>query len=477
MRKVARVTPLIEAWQLFVALAFFAITQGRRGIVDAAVAVQSSSLVGSHQVAMAAVAVGAAVVIAFAAWLLSGIWWRARGYSLDGEEIVLKFGVLSKEQRVARYDRIQAIDIVEPLLARLFGLAAVHVETAGGEDSRLEIKYLTRADADALKREILGVTADTHIDAATAAATTDVAIDASTADTASTADAAVIPMKRSLIAAACTLSTVVGAVWLIVSFAVGQWVSAFAAVSMVAGAGWKIVNGSWLYRYRVVRVDGRPALSVEYGLSTRTSKNVRLDKIRGVQITQPVLWRLLGWWRVEVSVAGYGVLDDAPVVLPVGQWDDVVDVLGLVAPGVRVEPTPPPRVADEDYLGSGDGGAEPAGGFMRRGAVGVYQCPPVARRFGPVHARVLRLVFGGEDAASVLYKGWLRRKISIVKPADVQEVSVTRGPVSRVLGIGTVRFDLVEGPTSFEVDDLLWEDAVGIATVMRGRCLDQLASP
>ena len=210
MRKVARVTPLIEAWQLFVALAFYAITQGRRGIVDAAVAVQSSSLVGSHQVAMAAVAVGAAVVIAFAAWLLSGIWWRARGYSLDGEEIVLKFGVLSKEQRVARYDRIQAIDIVEPLLARLFGLAAVHVETAGGEDSRLEIKYLTRADADALKREILGVTADTHIDAATAAATTDVAIDASTADTASTADAAVIPMKRSLIAAACTLSTVVG---------------------------------------------------------------------------------------------------------------------------------------------------------------------------------------------------------------------------------------------------------------------------
>ena len=227
----------------------------------------------------------------------------------------------------------------------------------------------------------------------------------------------------------------------------------------------------------MVRVDGRPALSVEYGLSTRTSKNVRLDKIRGVQITQPVLWRLLGWWRVEVSVAGYGVLDDAPVVLPVGQWDDVVDVLGLVAPGMRVEPTPPPRVADEDYLGSGDGGAEPAGGFMRRGAVGVYQCPPVARRFGPVHARVLRLVFGGEDAASVLYKGWLRRKISIVKPADVQEVSVTRGPVSRVLGIGTVRFDLVEGPTSFEVDDLLWEDAVGIATVMRGRCLDQLASP
>ena len=99
MRKVARVTPLIEAWQLFVALAFFAITQGRRGIVDAAVAVQSSSLVGSHQVAMAAVAVVAAIVVACVAWLLSGIWWRARGYSLDGEEIVLKFGVLSKEQR------------------------------------------------------------------------------------------------------------------------------------------------------------------------------------------------------------------------------------------------------------------------------------------------------------------------------------------------------------------------------------------
>ncbi|WP_415783833.1 PH domain-containing protein, partial [Micrococcus flavus] len=82
-------------------------------------------------------------------------WWFTR-FRVGEEEIELKQGWLFRSRRQMKYDRLQAVDLQYPLLARVLGLAAVKVEAAdGGGDSALELAYLRKAHAAEVRREIL----------------------------------------------------------------------------------------------------------------------------------------------------------------------------------------------------------------------------------------------------------------------------------------------------------------------------------
>ena len=62
--------------------------------------------------------------------------WYFTRYVIDGTELRITSGVLTKSSRRIPYERIQSVDIAEPLVARLFGLAELRIEMAGGSDSR-----------------------------------------------------------------------------------------------------------------------------------------------------------------------------------------------------------------------------------------------------------------------------------------------------------------------------------------------------
>ena len=47
--------------------------------------------------------------------------------------------------------RLQTVDVNRPLVARVFGFAALRIEVAGAGDSRADLRYLTVAEADALR--------------------------------------------------------------------------------------------------------------------------------------------------------------------------------------------------------------------------------------------------------------------------------------------------------------------------------------
>ena len=46
-------------------------------------------------------------------------WWR-RAYAVDADGVYLRSGILSRKLRTARLPRIQSVDVVHPLLGRLF---------------------------------------------------------------------------------------------------------------------------------------------------------------------------------------------------------------------------------------------------------------------------------------------------------------------------------------------------------------------
>ena len=88
---------------------------------------------------------------------------------MDRDGVYLRSGILIKQLRIARLPRIQSVDIIHPLLGRVFGLGQLTVEVAGGSDSRIVIGYLTTARLDALRDRILDLAAGAAAGAAGAA--------------------------------------------------------------------------------------------------------------------------------------------------------------------------------------------------------------------------------------------------------------------------------------------------------------------
>ncbi|MBS5167900.1 PH domain-containing protein, partial [Corynebacterium sp.] len=91
-------------------------------------------------------------LIAFFSWLS----WRYTFYELTDDEVRYGSGWLLRSRRAARLDRVQAVDINQPLLARIFGLAEIVIETAGGSDSHFTIKYLTPPQCEQFRADVLG---------------------------------------------------------------------------------------------------------------------------------------------------------------------------------------------------------------------------------------------------------------------------------------------------------------------------------
>ncbi len=93
----------------------------------------------------------AGAAIALLATLL--VWLRFR-YGVGEREIVIESGVLNRQRRVIPFDRIQDIDIEQRLLARLFGLARVRLETGGASKDEGNLDAVSLAEAHRLREVI-----------------------------------------------------------------------------------------------------------------------------------------------------------------------------------------------------------------------------------------------------------------------------------------------------------------------------------
>ena len=112
-RRMHPVTPLLRGWKIIAAVLIIASTQFTGDIRGAA-----RLLGGDGWVAV----LGGFVVIALVAVAWSFVSWRVTRYAVTDEAVHLRQGIVFRQQRQARLDRLQAIDVVQPLLARLVGL-------------------------------------------------------------------------------------------------------------------------------------------------------------------------------------------------------------------------------------------------------------------------------------------------------------------------------------------------------------------
>lgn len=433
-RRVHRLTPLLRLWSVILALiAAFALNVNLAALRDI-----FAFITGEHRgeaLRDTALALAGFIAVCAVVWLVSGLWWRRMGYRLGAEELSLRRGLLSVQLRTARYDRTQAVDVVEPVIARLLRLAAVRVETAGGQSSVIEIAYLKKADAEALRDDILARVHGAPI------SQTETPAEESAAELAEEpALVPEIPIARSLIAAALRTSTLFLVGFLIL--VVVTRLPPSTALPILVGAipnVWNVLDSSWRY---TARTDGE-VLNITYGLADRRRQSIRLDRIHAVQITQPFLWRPLGWYEVRVSVAGYGA-----------------SASGKASGSTRILPV---------------GTLAQARQFLPADAAPTYASPARAKWVSPLDYRQQTVALNGDYV--IVRNGRLNRRIKAIHTSHIQELTYRRGPISQALGLATVDLDLVQGPVRMAARNLTLADAAALLARLRSRQLPDFKPP
>ncbi|MFN8098015.1 MAG: PH domain-containing protein [Dermatophilaceae bacterium] len=390
--------------------------------------------------------VGAVIVVAvLAAW----VSWRVARFRLGTRSLELRHGVVFRQHRQVRYDRIQAVDITRPLLARLAGLSAVKVEAAGGHDSNIVLSFLTDRVAQEVRGELL---ARARTPGGWAGGTGPEVAGESHGAAVPEAMVAAIPSGRVWLATAMTPSTaflLVGIPALIVALVSGAYGVLPVLGPMVVGAGGAQLKRltSWMN----FEVHGSPEIiRVRHGLTELRARTVPIHRIQAVEVIQPILWRAFGWWRIQVNVAGVGPEKDAEheALIPVGTFEEVMRILRVMGPAWSL-----PEVAQ----------AMTAAGTPP-GAVGL---PRAARWLDPVSWR--RRGYAVTDVALVLRDGALTRTATVVPHARVQFLGAEQGPLERRLGLATVRLHSTRGPVRPVVRHLSEDAALGLVGDQIGR--------
>lgn len=448
-RRVHRVTPLLTAWKFAVALVAVILFQS----FDDILRLPLSGL------AIAGILAGVVVLAVIVSLIYSYLAWRRTTYAVTADAVVLRSGVLFRRERVARLPRIQAVEITQPILGRLFGFSALKVESAGGAEANLNLAYLTQAEAQAVRNEVLaraaGLDVDSPLEGAVAGAV-DGAVEAGTAagaapsaqvDAAVTADGVAgvaaearppgrspllvpeapehevfrLPVKRqvlSLLLHGGTISLALGVVvFVTLAIVLDSTEFVFGPLAGVLGVVaflWSRFAGEFNFRV-ATSPDG---LRVRKGLLETKAQTIPPGRIQSVQLHQGPLWRMAGWWRVQVSLAQAASSDGtetADALLPVGSAQEALALVRLAVPGIA-----------EDELAALEAGLRGSGD-----AEGWVPAPRRSRWLDPISYR--RNAFQVLRAALAMRRGRVFRLLTIVPHERTQSLGISRGPLERRL--------------------------------------------
>lgn len=377
--------------------------------------------------------------------VLSVVSWRFTGYHIVGRELRIYEGLLWRRTRAIPLERLQAVEVVRPFMARLTGLAELRLEVVGGGKTEAPLAYVRVAEAVTLRDRLLHLAGP----AATVAAPAGAPIGPAPARPIATAPPgqplhAVTnqDLLLSQLLTPLTFSIPFGLVFLLAQF-LGEGSTSFIAVAStitaLAGILFQPVRrviDDWNFRL----VGDGTALRIRRGLVETRTQVVPLNRLQAVTATWPLLWRLAGWLRLHTTVAGYAgreQMSPEQVLMPVGDLATARRIIAAALPGVdltAVPLTPPPQRAR----------------WLR----------PLAQ---PV------LGAGLSERVFAIRHGLLVRRLVIVPYARIQSVRVVQGPLQRLLNLATVHVDVAgQGATAHHrAVDEAWALVAELATRAR----------
>ncbi|MFV0426334.1 MAG: PH domain-containing protein [Beutenbergiaceae bacterium] len=420
--RVHKVTPLLNAWKAAVLLAGAAMWN----LSDELAALDQSLLVKALLV-LGLIALGSLIGLGYG--VLS---WQRMRYAISPESVLLHSGVLWRQQRHLRLDRIQAVDVTQPLLARIFGFASLKIESAGSGSSNLTLSYLTEAEAQRLRNEILARAAGVAFDESPEVG---VRAQAPLAPEQQLLELSPGRLVGSLLLSGPVLVTILGVIGLAsVTIFDGPTAILGLLVPWLLGVGGFVL--SWFgseFGFRLATsADG---LRLRHGLLETKARTVPPGRVQAIAVDQRLFWRRFGWWRVQVNIAGYGVdASDgtdfgAKVLYPVATAEEVYQILSLVLPDLGTDQ--PIEVLAAGMTGRGD----------RQGFI---TSPRRMRTLDPLTWRHTGLRV--TDSAVLLRRGRWWRSLTLVPHERTQSMALEQGPLERRYRVATVQLHSTPGP-------------------------------
>lgn len=522
-RRVHVITPLLEGWKGITVAFTVVVLHNFDNVMNAYRALKDNGWSLTHDSVRWTVVGGLVFLVALVAWLFAS-WW-AKSYAVDRNAVYLRSGLVIKRLRTARLPRIQSVEVVHPLLGRVFGLGRLTVEVAGGGDSRVVIGYLPTRALTALRDQILDLAAGASTAAPQGAhrpGGADLAGPPAPGALASPAapapgpapaaphavgfeDMTVDPARAgrreeralytvepglligSIVRSSAVIWTIVigiaatvGAVMIFLEERAGAAGVSLAALLplfltpvSLASVVWSRFNKGWNFRALATPAGIR----LRYGLSTDTSATLPPGRVHAVSISQSLLWRRKDWWAVAVTVAGRSDSDsgnaqstdvlDASVLLPAGDRDMALRALWLVTPDLGV--ADPDTVLDSALTGMDDSGVGDTSAPVGSPARGFIRISPRGRLFTPVAWRREAVMLTA--TAVILRQGRFSRRATVVPYERIQSLSVHQGPLARWRGLASVHLEMVERRIFTRIANLSLADAAELEREISYRSL------
>ena len=291
--------------------------------------------------------------------VIGAVPWLTTWYRITDTQFQQRKGLLNRTTSTAPLDRVRSVDLEASLLHRILGMTKVQVGT-GVDDDRITLDALSKDSAADLRAFLLA-----RRRAGVAAATSDEPTGAASEPAVPAPDEEEQELARidwSWLRFApfslTRLVVVAGALGVLSQFAddlpflngdtlsaAWEWVRGFAialvvVVVLVSGlVGWVLIAVTgyvvqW-WQMRLTREQG--SLHLTAGLVTTRSISVEERRVRGVELTEPLLLRVVGGAELATLATGVGSGGHTPILPPcprevaVQVGDDVLGRPGTLA--------------------------------------------------------------------------------------------------------------------------------------------------
>jgi putative membrane protein len=339
---------------------------------------------------------------------LGFVSWFFTRWRIDGDDLRIESGLLRRRSLRFPLSQVQAIDIVRPGLARLFRVAELRLRMGGASGATGRLAYLHEGEAEPLRERLLSLAGGAGRAPETEAVEHDPEHLLTTVPTGRLI-ASILISDVGLVAEVVLVALVVTAV-----------LSTAAATAAITGGGAGILSVATLVwrrfnqEYRLSVADGPDGLRLHSGLVALTTETIRPGRVQAVRMVEPLLWRRLGWCRLEVDLAGRqrskgeGRSEGGRLraLLPVGTHADAERLLERIVPDRPSNRTRPPRRA-------------------------LWKSP----------LRYRWLAWGRTDTCVTTTSGRLRRVTCWVPLAKAQSIRRVQGPLQRRLALASIHVD------------------------------------
>ena len=429
--------------------------------------------------------------------------WAFTRYRITDTDIERRTGVLVRQHRTIRRDRIRSVDAHAKLRHRLAGLRIVTIgagQQTGASEAALHLDALSKADAQQLRHRLLGTrSAGAGGDPAEPAASEQGAASGERgAEVFATLRAWWVVynifsswgylLAAGLLWGAYWLASTFGVNLLGVATGIADWDSlgwaGTAVVILVVGGvvgslgmGASFFTSYWKFELARVRIGDASYLRTRRGLFSTHEVSRDEARMRGLSIGEPVLWRWMGMADTNIITTGLSMWDmeQPTAILPRGP----VRVAREIAARVLGEPSPVdaplarhPRAAlrrrlwwatlatmGPTLLLAAPVASDAAPSWILAVALALW---PVALLAAVLAYRALGHAIVGDHL--VVRVGLLSRTTSVLRRDAVSTIAVSQSILQKRLGLSTVSAMTAAGWGYVQAPDIASHEATVFAT-------------